>query len=165
MPSISNILFSVTLRTKEVWECTGTLSPQEDDEEEFYISVAQRFELKDIPDVVQLGAFQAELPIVLLMTGSPVSRVVWSSSLNRRKYLIEARGLPDTGIALVGNMNVRSSVTYFFVDTNGAVNVGRLASGSPDGKQLPEHYPIPLGSMRSAFGWTIPGWTGCPEVC
>ncbi|KAF8597473.1 hypothetical protein BDV93DRAFT_596625 [Ceratobasidium sp. AG-I] len=153
----------VTLRTKEVWECSGTLSPQEDDEE-FYISVAQRFELRDAPDVIQLAAFQAEHPIVFLMTGSPISRVVWSSGQNRRKYLVEARGLPETGIALVGHMNARSSVTYFFVDTNGAVNVGRLASGSPDGKQLPDHYPIPLGSMRAAFGWTIPGWTGYSEV-
>lgn len=150
--------YSVSPSSKEVWECTGTLSLapwQEYDEDESYISVAQRLELQFASNVVQIGAFQAEPPIIILMTGSPVSRVVWSSSQYRRKYLIEARGCQGTGIALVGHATLRSSVIYFFVDIYGAINVGRLASGSSNGIQLGEHYPIPLDSMRLAFVWAI----------
>lgn len=161
------MLYSITLSTQEIWECTGTLALapwQEYDEDESYISVAQRFELQSACDVVQMAAFQAEHPIVIVMTGSPVSRVVWSSSLHRRKYLIEARGLPGTGIALVGHANLRSSVTYFFVDTNGAINVGRLASGSPNGTPVFQHYPIELPSMRRAFTWAISSGPDDSEV-
>ncbi|KAG8686310.1 hypothetical protein FRC11_009148, partial [Ceratobasidium sp. 423] len=148
----------MTLNTQEIWECSGSLTPapwREFEDDESYISAAQRLVLEKspAPDFVQMASYQTEHPIFYSMTSSRLESIVWSSARARRAYHFEHRGMPGTPIALCGRAPVWSSLTILFVDVEGAVNVGRLGSGSADGIKQPECFPIPLDSMRNAFAW------------
>ncbi|CAE6498651.1 unnamed protein product [Rhizoctonia solani] len=154
------IISYVTLDTQEIWECSGSLTSapwREFEDEETYISAAQRLVLENspTPDFAQMASYQTEHPIFYSMTSSPLKSIVWSSARARRAYHFECRGMPGTPIALCGRAPVWSSLTILFVDVNGAVNVGRLGSGSADGTKQPECFPIPLDSMRNAFTWAL----------
>ncbi|CAE6368124.1 unnamed protein product [Rhizoctonia solani] len=156
----------ITLETQEIWECSGSLADgpwRELEDDESYISAAQRVVLKTPPTpyCVQMASYQTEQPIFYSMVSSKIESIVWSSSRARRSYRFEVRGMPGTPIALSGHSPMWSSLSVFFVDINGAVNVGRLGSGSADGTKEPECFPIPLDSMRNAFSWALSKQTGC----
>ncbi|KAF8741239.1 peptidase M12A family, partial [Rhizoctonia solani] len=150
----------ITLNTQEIWECNGTLTTgpwREFEDEEFYVSAAQRMVLETPPTpfCVQMASYQTDQPIFYSMVSSNIKSIVWSSNRARRSYRFEVRGMPGTPIALSGYSLAWSSLNVLFVDITGAVNIGRLGSGSVDGTKQPECFPIPLGSMRNAFSWVL----------
>ncbi|ELU44073.1 hypothetical protein AG1IA_01898 [Rhizoctonia solani AG-1 IA] len=150
----------ITLNTQEIWECNGTLTTgpwRELEDDESYVSAAQRviLETPPTPFCVQMASYQADQPIFYSMVSSTFKSIVWSSNRARRSYRFEVRGMPGTPIALSGYSLAWSSLNVLFVDITGAVNIGRLGSGSVDGTKQPECFPIPLGSMRNAFSWVL----------
>ncbi|QRW26243.1 hypothetical protein RhiXN_11904 [Rhizoctonia solani] len=159
----------ITLNTQEIWECNGTLTTgpwRELEDDESYVSAAQRviLETPPTPFCVQMASYQADQPIFYSMVSSTFKSIVWSSNRARRSYRFEVRGMPGTPIALSGYSLAWSSLNVLFVDITGAVNIGRLGSGSVDGTKQPECFPIPLGSMRNAFSWAPSPDLGARDV-